>query len=102
MVKHLNIVWMETPQGGIVSALLFNIYMLEFDQYIYNEFINPILKLNTTRQTRDDRNKSSRLYGQLRTKTNTALRRYRKAKQTLEKNDPKIKELYKKFKAARA
>ena len=35
-----------TLQGGIISPLLFNIYLLEFDQYVYNEFIVPILEEN--------------------------------------------------------
>lgn len=33
-----------TFQGGIISPLLFNIYMMEFDKYVYDNFIQPILK----------------------------------------------------------
>lgn len=31
-----------TPQGGIVSPLLFNIYMFEFDKFMYKRFVQPM------------------------------------------------------------
>lgn len=35
-----------TPQGGIVSPLLFNIYLLGFDEYVFENVIEPILAGN--------------------------------------------------------
>lgn len=39
-----------TPQGGIVSPLLFNIYMFELDKFVYNTIILPILENNKTKK----------------------------------------------------
>lgn len=38
-----------TPQGGIVSPLLFNIYMFELDKYIYYNIILPQQEKNLTK-----------------------------------------------------
>lgn len=37
-----------TPQGGIVSPLLFNIYLLGFDEYVFENVVEPIHKANIT------------------------------------------------------
>ena len=37
------------PQGGVLSSLLFNIYMFEFDKYIYDEIISKYHSWNTNK-----------------------------------------------------
>jgi retron-type reverse transcriptase len=68
-----------TPQGGIVSPLLFNIYMFELDKYIYEEFIIPVLNQNKKKQKI---NKSRSLeYNQIKYNVEKALKQHRKTKE---------------------
>ena len=87
-----------TPQGGIVSPLLFNIYMLGLDQYIYKEFITPILKENENKFDDIESKEYSRLTRELK-KSITKLKKLKKENP----NDKKtIKISEKNFKRIRA
>lgn len=39
------------PKGGIVSHILFNIYMLEFDKFVFNDIILPRINEKIRRET---------------------------------------------------
>ena len=88
----------RTPQKGIVSPLLFNIYMLKFDKYIYEEFIIPVLEENKKKKDRI----VSKEYKKATYHTNVALIKLKEAKQKNVIDEKKIKELTKKFKKLRS
>lgn len=87
-----------TPQGGIVSPLLFNIYMLGLDQYVYDEIIKPILKENEKKTPK----KTLKAYEKYRRLTIKALKELQELKKDDPKNRTAIKSAKEKFKKARA
>lgn len=50
----------ETPRVGIVSPLLFNIYLFDFDKFVYNEIILPLIE-NKHGKNYDERNLSKKI-----------------------------------------
>ena len=79
-----------TSQGGIMSPLLFNIYLLEFDQYVYNEFIVPILEENEKKPKRE---RSTTKYNQIAYLTNVARKKLKLEKNKLNPNPILVKKL---------
>jgi nicotine oxidoreductase len=69
------------PQGGIVSPLLWNIYMHEFDKYIKNDLQETINTINK-RQRRSNSNSENNIYKKLIYKQG----RYKKIYQSLTKS----------------
>lgn len=89
-----------TPQGGIVSPLLFNIYMFGFDQYVYEEFIVPVLEEN---KNKPERESSSTRYNKIRLKTDQAYKELKEYKKNIDvkTNPTKLKDLEKQYKKLR-
>lgn len=85
-------------QGSILSPQLFNIYMLGFDQYIYEEFIDPILK----KKNKKFNSVRWKIYAQFGTKTATALGELQRIKKKEFKDRFIIKIAKKNFKKVRA
>jgi group II intron reverse transcriptase/maturase len=86
-----------TPQGGIVSPLLFNIYMLGFDEYVYNKFIVPVLIENEKKKL----DAESPAYSRIKYHTNKALKELKKTKKKNYKTQ-EFKTAQKRFRELRA
>lgn len=78
----------NTPRGGVLSSLLFNIYLFGFDQFVYNEIIQPInlenkekLKQNPILQKTKKVEMGSREYKSKRYRKQLALQQLKKARE---------------------
>lgn len=92
-----------TPQGGIVSPLLFNIYMFGLDQYVYHEIISPIIEEGKNKCGDD----ATKPYRRIRYQTEVALSKFKEIKNKHKQNPNKytkedVKLAEKKFKKLRS
>lgn len=87
-----------TPQGGIISPILFNIYLYGFDQYIYNEFITPILEKNKEYKVKEA---VSPIYKRRSRDFYKTLKEYKEYKSTQNPDKKHLKVLEKQFKQFR-
>lgn len=91
-----------TSQGGIVSPLLFNIYMFGLDQNIYHEIISPIIEEGKNKRG----DSAAKSYRKIRYQTETALNNFKEIKKKYKQNPNKytkkdVKLAEKKFKKLR-
>lgn len=96
-----------TPQGGIVSPLLFNIYMFELDKFVYENFVIPILEENIKekKKTSKSSDAASREYIKARYDSDQAIKKLQKQKERAKTHgdvtQTEIKDLKKDFKKKR-
>ena len=86
-----------TPQGGIVSPLLFNIYLLGFDKFVFERIMTPLYKEEANKRQEI----STKSYGKIRHQTNQALKRLKKLKEFESSTQAEIRSALKEYKKLR-
>jgi group II intron reverse transcriptase/maturase len=86
-----------TPQGGIVSPLLFNIYLFGLDKFVYERIMKPLYEEESNK--REDI--ATKSYNKIRYQCDQALKKLRQLKKSINASDADIKLAKKNYKKLR-